>query len=45
VPLQPDAVLSKLNVQLTTPTPGALLEALWKARTPSNVRELEAQST
>jgi hypothetical protein len=46
VPLQPDAVLSKLDVQLRTPTPlEALPEALWEARTPSNVRELEAQST
>jgi hypothetical protein len=45
VPLQPDAVLSKLDVQLRTPTPAALAEAPWEARTPSNVRELEAQST
>ncbi|RYO14570.1 hypothetical protein AA0113_g12483 [Alternaria arborescens] len=45
VPLQPDAVLSKLDVQLRTPTPAALPEASWQARTPSNVRELEAQST
>ncbi|KAH8630549.1 hypothetical protein IG631_15126 [Alternaria alternata] len=45
VPLQPDAVLSKLDVQLRTPTPAALPEALWEARTPSNVREPEAQST
>jgi hypothetical protein len=46
VPLQPDIVLSKLDVQLRTPTPpAALVEALWEARTPSNVRELEAQST
>jgi hypothetical protein len=45
VPLQPDAVLSKLDVQLRTPTPAAMPEALWEARTPSNVRELEAQST
>ena len=45
VPLQPDAVLSKLDVQLRTPTPPAVLEALWQARTPSNTRELEAQST
>ena len=46
VPLQPDAVLSKLDVQLRTPTPpAALAEALWQARTPSNTRELEAQST
>ncbi|EFQ89524.1 hypothetical protein PTT_14158 [Pyrenophora teres f. teres 0-1] len=28
IPLQPDAVLSKLDVQLRTPTPAALLEAL-----------------
>ncbi|KAB2111081.1 hypothetical protein AG0111_0g1524 [Alternaria gaisen] len=45
VPLKPDAVLSKLDVQLRTPTPAALAEAPWEARTPSNARELEAQST
>jgi hypothetical protein len=46
VPLQPDVVLSRLDVQLRTPTPpAALTETLWEARTPSNVRELEAQST
>jgi hypothetical protein len=45
VPLQPDVVLSNLDVQLRTPTPAALPEAFWEARTPSNVRELEAQST
>jgi hypothetical protein len=45
VPLQPDVVLLKLDVQLRTPTPAAQPEALWEARTPSNVRELEAQST
>ena len=45
VPLQPDVVLSKLDVRLRTPTPDALLEAPWEAKTPSNVRELEAQST
>ena len=46
VPLQPDTVLSKLDVQLRTPTPpAALVEALWQACTPGNVRELEAQST
>jgi hypothetical protein len=42
VPLQPDTVLLKLDVQLRTPTPTALPEAPWEARTPSNVRELEA---
>ena len=45
VPLQPDIVLLKLDVRLCTPTPAALEEALWEARTPSNVRELEAQLT
>jgi hypothetical protein len=45
VPLQPDVVLSQLDVQLHTPTPAALPEAPWEAKTPSNVRELEAQST
>jgi hypothetical protein len=45
VPYQPEVVLSKLDVQLRTPTPPALLEALWEARTPSNARELEAQSS
>jgi hypothetical protein len=46
VPLQPETVLSKLDVQLRTPTPpAATTEALWEARTPSNVRELEAQSS
>ncbi|RAQ98564.1 putative transposase [Stemphylium lycopersici] len=45
IPLDPDAVLSKLDIQLRTPTPAALPEAPWEACTPSNVRELEAQST
>lgn len=45
VPLQPDVVLSKLDVRLRTPTPVALPEAPWEAKTPSNVHELEAQST
>ena len=45
MPLRPDAVLSKLDVQLRTPTPADPVEPLWEARTPSNVRELEAQST
>jgi hypothetical protein len=44
IPFQPDVVLSKLDVQLRTPTPVALPEAPWEAKTPSNVRELEAQS-
>ena len=32
-------------MRLRTPTPPALPEAPWEAKTPSNVRELEAQST
>jgi len=32
-------------MHLCTPTPAALPESLWEARTPSNVRELEAHST
>jgi hypothetical protein len=43
VPLQPETVLSKLDVQLRTPTLlAALTEALWEARTLSNARELKA---
>ncbi|KAF7564269.1 uncharacterized protein PtrM4_153210 [Pyrenophora tritici-repentis] len=46
IPLQLDVVLSKLDVKLRTPTPPAVLaETLWQACTPSNVRELEVQST
>jgi hypothetical protein len=45
VPLEPDVVLSNLDVQLHTPTPAAVEEALWEAHMPSNVWELEAQST
>ncbi|KAI1506815.1 hypothetical protein Ptr86124_014109 [Pyrenophora tritici-repentis] len=45
-PLQLEAVLSKLDIQLRTPTPPAALpEAPWVAQTPSNARELEAQSS
>jgi hypothetical protein len=45
VPHQPDVVLSWLDIQLRAPTPVAGAEALWEARTPSSVRELEDQST
>ncbi|KAI1685721.1 DDE superfamily endonuclease [Pyrenophora tritici-repentis] len=46
VPLQPEAVLSKVDAQLRTPTPPAALpEAPWVAQTPSNARKLEAQSS
>ncbi|KAF4300733.1 hypothetical protein GTA08_BOTSDO06775 [Botryosphaeria dothidea] len=46
VPYDLDAVLSKLDVKLRTPTPPAAPEAaLWESKTPSNARELESQST
>jgi hypothetical protein len=40
-----EAVLSKLDVQLRTPTPSALGTVAWEAQTPRNAREIEAQST
>ena len=40
-----EAVISKLDVKLRTPTPPAPEVTPWEAKTPSNVRELEAQST
>jgi hypothetical protein len=45
VPYNPDAVLSKLDVQLRTPTPPAPGTVAWEAQTPRNAREIEAQST
>lgn len=45
VPHDPEAVISKLDVKLRTPSPAALPEALWESATPSNARELGAQST
>jgi hypothetical protein len=44
-PLLTDVVLSKPDLQLCMPTPEALLEASWEAKTRSNIHELEAQST
>jgi len=38
-------VISKLDVKLRTPTPPAPEVTVWEAKTPSNARELEAQST
>jgi hypothetical protein len=38
-------VLLKLDVQLRTLTPPALDTVAWKAQTPRNAREIEAQST
>jgi hypothetical protein len=45
VPHNPEAVLSKLDVQLRTPTPPAPGTVGWEAQTPRNAREIEAQST
>jgi len=45
VPYNPEAVLSKLDVKLRTPSPPAVVEAVWESQTPSNARELGAQST
>jgi hypothetical protein len=46
VPLDPEAVLSKLDVRLRTPSPPppAAVEAQWESRTPSNAVELGSQS-
>ena len=45
VPYDLEVVILKLDIKLCTPSPAALLEALWEATTPSNQREVEAQST
>jgi hypothetical protein len=46
VPYNPEAVLSKLDVKLRTPSPLlTAAEAPWESQTPSNARELGAQST
>jgi hypothetical protein len=45
VPHNPEAVIGKLDVKLRTPTPPALQATIWEAKTPRNVREIEAQST
>ena len=45
VPHNPDAVLSKLDVRLRTPTPPQPGDLAWEAKTPRNAREMEAQST
>jgi hypothetical protein len=42
VPFNPDAVLSKLDVRLRTPTPLRRDDAAWEAKTPRNAKELEA---
>jgi hypothetical protein len=44
-PHDPQAVLSKLDVQLRTQTPPQQDDAAWEAQTPRNAKEMEAQST
>jgi hypothetical protein len=44
-PHDPEAVLSKLDVRLRTPTPPQQDSVAWEAQTPRNAREVEAQST
>jgi hypothetical protein len=44
VPNNPDAVLSKLDVRLRTPTPPQWDSIVWEAKTPHNAREVEEQS-
>jgi hypothetical protein len=43
-PFNPDAVLSKLDIRLKTPTPPPLDIAGWQSQTPSNALELGLQS-
>ena len=45
VPHNPEAVLSKLDVVLRTPTPPKPEDTPWESKTPGNLREIEAQST
>jgi hypothetical protein len=45
VPHNPEAVLSKLDVRLRTPTPPQPDNVAWEAQTPRSAREIEAQST
>jgi hypothetical protein len=45
VPHDPEAVLSKLDIKLRTPTPAISEDLPWQSQTPSNAREIEAQST
>jgi hypothetical protein len=45
VPHDPERVLSKLDVVLRTPTPAPLEATPWESKTPSTLKEIEAQST
>ena len=45
VPFNPEAVLSKLDVRLRTPTPPTIDDSQWESKTPSNPIEFQSQST
>jgi hypothetical protein len=42
-PYDPDAVISKLDIKLKTPTPPPIDDLLWESQTPANVLELASQ--
>ena len=44
VPLDPEAAISKLDVQLRTPTPSTVDNSTWQSKTPSNTLEFGSQS-
>ena len=44
-PHDPERVLSKLDVVLRTPTPSPSQDTPWESKTPSNLLEVEAQTT
>ena len=44
VPLDPETVISKLDIQLRTPTPPPIDDTPWEPKTPSNTLELAAQN-
>jgi hypothetical protein len=45
VPFNPEAVISKLDVRLRTPTPPRVETTSWESKTPSNTLEFGSQST
>lgn len=45
VPFDPDRVLSKLNIQLRTPTPPGSQSSDWEPKTPLNYMQLQKQSS
>src|SRR5699024_6940786 len=45
VPYNPDTVISKLNIQLHTPTPPPSRGSDWEPKTPSNYMQLQKQAS